>query len=238
MTELEIYFNNTQSPWGKLFYKAIWEQLNFARELKILDFGSGFGITSNHLADCNEVIAIEPNNQMILMRIQENNYTQINGSVELLDDFKDEEFDLIICHNVLEYIDDKEKYMKSFARLLKAGGRLSLVKHNHCGRILQRVAHDNDIELALKLVNNEPAIAQNFGEIKYYDNKKLSQWSELFDFKILEQYGVRTFFALHSDDTRYNEDWIRQIHELETKVSQIDEFRNIAFFNHLIFEKL
>ena len=33
-------------------------------------------------------------------------YTQIVGDINALDTFNDETFDIIICHNVLEYIDD------------------------------------------------------------------------------------------------------------------------------------
>jgi len=39
---------------------------------KILDFGSGFGTTENHLAKNNDVFAIEPNADMVEARICKN----------------------------------------------------------------------------------------------------------------------------------------------------------------------
>ena len=49
----------------------------------------------------------------------------------------DETFDIIICHNVLEYIDDKETVVKALSRVLKKDGILSIAKHNRAGRVMQ-----------------------------------------------------------------------------------------------------
>jgi S-adenosylmethionine-dependent methyltransferase len=238
LTDLEIYYDNTQSPWGRLLYSMIWRQLSFAKSMKILDFGSGFGITANHLSNDNEVIAIEPNAQMIDMRFQENAYVQMHGSIELLGLIPAQSFDMILCHNILEYIDEKEQYVAALLPLLKSGGKLSLVKHNHFGRIMQRVAHDNDIETAMKILNGEPAIAQNFGEIKYYDMPVIQKWVDIYGLKIIDNLGIRAFYALHSDDSsKHNECWTEEILKLEFAAMRIEEFRNIAFYHHIILEK-
>lgn len=49
-------------------------------------------------------------------------YTQIVGNVNALSAFKNETFDMINCHNVLEYIDDKAAVVKALARVLKKDG--------------------------------------------------------------------------------------------------------------------
>lgn len=88
-----------------------------ALKKKILDFGSGEGITANHYAGENDVIAIEPSEEMLSKTWKDNEYTQITGDIHALSAFKDETFDLIICHNVLEYIDDKAAVVKALARV-------------------------------------------------------------------------------------------------------------------------
>ena len=35
---------------------------------RVLDFGSGFGLVANHLAQNNEVLAVEPNEEMVALR--------------------------------------------------------------------------------------------------------------------------------------------------------------------------
>ena len=84
----------------------VWEQLGNIEGKKILDFGSGEGITANHFAEKNDVTTIEPSEEMLSNAWKDYEYTQIVGDINALDTFNDETFDIIICHNVLEYIDD------------------------------------------------------------------------------------------------------------------------------------
>lgn len=41
--------------WERLFKKIVWKQLGDMEGKKILDFGSGEGITANHFAEKNDV---------------------------------------------------------------------------------------------------------------------------------------------------------------------------------------
>ena len=159
--ELQNFRDNMKQPWGRLYYKLIWSQLadfadsDTARRVptKILDFGSGFGTTSNYLAKNNEVIAVEPNVDMTEERERENNYTQLNGKIEKLKDFSDGYFDVVTCHNVLEFVPERAEYVKEFSRVLKSGGIMSIVKHNKTGRIMFRVIFENNIDEAIKLLD-------------------------------------------------------------------------------------
>ena len=63
--KLYSYFDYVNEPWGKLFYLCAWKQLPELKGKKILDFGSGFGITAEHLSKDNDVIAVEPSEDMI-----------------------------------------------------------------------------------------------------------------------------------------------------------------------------
>ena len=68
---------------------------------------------------------------------------------------KSDSFDLIICHNVLEYIDDKKTAITEMSRLLKTGGTLSIVKHNRFGRVMQMAVLLNDINRANDLLDGK-----------------------------------------------------------------------------------
>lgn len=238
MTDLEIYFDNTQKPWGQLFYRILWEQLAFAQHLDILDFGSGFGITANHLAANNRVAAVEPNEKMCEMRMRDNAYVQITGGLEALSAFNGGTFDLIVCHNVLEYVDDKAGYLAALCPLLKSKGKLSLVKHNPLGRVMQKAVFDNDAEQALQLLNGETAYAQNFGPIRYYALAHLHELAASLGMRAVCEWGVRTFFALYPDNAvRFNPEWVQSMFKLEMEAAAVQAFRDIAFYNHIILEK-
>lgn len=70
-------------------------------------------MTANHYAKNNEVFAIEPDENIITQRFNENNYVQLCGSLDKLYEFEDNYFDVIFCHNVLEYADKREEIVKN-----------------------------------------------------------------------------------------------------------------------------
>ena len=103
---LQAYKAHLQAPWGKLQYDIVFVFLESLKGQKILDFGSGFGIVADFLAEKNQVTAIEPSPEMIVERKQEFSYEQLQGSLDLLQQLPDQSFEVIICHNVLEYVSD------------------------------------------------------------------------------------------------------------------------------------
>ena len=52
---LQAYKAHLQAPWGKLQYDIIFAFLKSLKGQKILDFGSGFGIVADFLAEKNQV---------------------------------------------------------------------------------------------------------------------------------------------------------------------------------------
>ena len=51
----------------------------------MLDFGSGFGLVANHLAKDNEVLAVEPNEEMVALQAQDRPYQQLVGSLDQME---------------------------------------------------------------------------------------------------------------------------------------------------------
>lgn len=84
--------------------------------------------------------------------------------------FENETFDIIICHNVLEYAEDRANIVKEFARILKPNGKISIVKHNGAGRVMQIVVLLNDFEHAHSLLDGNDGMASKYGAIRYYED--------------------------------------------------------------------
>lgn len=226
------YLDSVNAPWGRLFYELAWH--NIACEgKKILDFGSGFGKTANHLAKCNEVVAVEPNEEMLAHRFTENDYEQIVGGLEKLKSMPEQSFDVIICHNVLEYVNDRKEVLKEFYRLLKPDGCISLIKHNKAGKIMQKIVFEYNVEEAMTLLDNEDVESVNFGMIREYDTCELEEYAKGM-FKIDKIYGLRMFFALQRNELKVGDEWFANMYNLECKAEEIKEFRDIAFFHHII----
>ena len=148
--------------WERLLKKIVWAQLGDIRGKNILDFGSGEGITANHFAENNNVVAIEPSEEMLVNRWVNFEYRQIQGDVTKLSDFEDNTFDMIICHNVLEYIEDKQSILAELYRVLKPHGVLSIVKHNRAGRVMQMAVLLDELEKANELLDGKNSTASKF----------------------------------------------------------------------------
>ena len=233
---LKNYIENINSPWGTMMYRIVWAQIGDLKGLKILDLGSGFGLTANHFSQYNEVVAIEPNTEMAENRITNFEYIQLVGSLDKLKSFEDNSFDYIICHNVLEYVSDIDSILKEFERVMKTGGRISIVKHNHSGRIIHKVVFENNIEEALDLLNGGTSQAQNFGTIHYYDIENVLEKNKSLHIEKIN--GVRTFCGLQQkNEIKYEDNWADRMFKVEMRVCDDDAFKAISFYHHIILLK-
>lgn len=222
--------------WELLQKQMTFKQLGEISGVNILDFGSGNGAVASYYAEKNTVTAIEPDIDAIKNRIQDFKYTQIFGNITALTSFQDKTFDMIICHNVFEYAAEREAVMKKFSRLLKIGGTLSVLKHNRTGRVMQMTVLLNNFESANSLLDGNNSTAQKYGTINYYDDEDLLKWSD--SFYIDKIFGQRTFWDLQQNqEIHKDKEWQRKMLEIENRVSTIDEFKNIAFFHHIILKK-
>ena len=223
------------NTWDYLIKQMLWKQLGFVRDMKILDFGSGAGETAAHLAACNVVTAVEPSPDMLADRT-EGTYTQLQGGIELVQAMPEKAFDMIVCHNVLEYVDEKETYLRELARVVKPGGYLSLVKHNRPGRGMQMTVLLNDFDMANRLLDGGNGTTSKFGDIRYYEDKDALRW--LPDFTCEMLWGARTFWDLQQKQECHTDAvWQQRMLALEERVSTMPQYQNIAFFHHLLMKK-
>jgi len=237
---IEEYYQLTKQPWGKLFYETIWEQIDIVngKTCNILDFGSGFGITAKHYSENHNVIAVEPNPLMLERRIT-GGYEQLTGGIEHVIAFPDNYFDFVICHNVLEYCENREQIFKELARVIRSKGRLSLIKHNKEGKVIHTAVFDANPRKAVELLKDiDTDCSKSFGKRHVYSEEELIKWAENSGMGIVKKYGVRTFFSLIQDNSiKYDADWYSDMLMLERAVSGTEPYRSIAFFHHYILIK-
>lgn len=228
-----------EKPWGRMFYEMIFKQLAISnrRPLKILDFGAGFCVTASHYAKEHDVTAVEPDENMLKLRIG-SGYKLIKGSAQVLNSFYNEAFDLVLCHNVLEYAENRSFMLNQFSRVLKPNGKLSIVKHNLPGRIFANAVFNDDPKTSLDLLESGDKSNNMFGMRNTYSNEDLIDYLNGVGLSLTAIYGIRTFFGLsESDDVKSSEEWYENMIKLEMKVCNMEIYKNVAFFNHLIFEK-
>ena len=79
-------------------------------------------------------------------------------------------------------------------------------------------------------------MTSKYGAIRYYKNEDIEKWNP--NLKITKTFGIRTFWDMQQNqEIHKNSDWQEKMIEIEMRVSDMEEYKNIAFFHHLIIEK-
>ena len=229
--DIQQYKQMLEQPWGKIQYEITFAQLEHIKGKKILDFGSGFGLVSHFLAQNNEVVAIEPQQEM-LFAYSNHTYKKILGSLEQVEKFESESFDIVLCHNVLEYIDEncRLKYLSELKRVLKQDGKLSIIKHNQVGKIMQAVVFSNDVDQALDLLNGNEFKSVSFSQGTMYTIDELLEMSKM---KLENYQAIRTFYSLQMNEVKTKDNWLEKMTEMELAVCDLYPYKDISFLQHV-----
>lgn len=229
--DIQKYKQMLEQPWGKIQYEITFAQLVHLKNKKILDFGSGLGLVSQFLGENNEVVAIEPEKEM-LFAYSNHTYEKILGSLEQVEKFEAESFDIVLCHNVLEYIEEnnREKYLSEFKRVLKRDGKLSIIKHNQVGKIMQAVVFSNDVDQALDLLKGNEFRSVSFNSGTTYTIDKLLEISKM---KLDKYQAIRTFYSLQINEVKTQDTWIEKMTEMELSVCDLYPYKDISFLQHV-----
>ena len=229
--DIQQYKQMLEQPWGKIQYEITFAQLEHIKGKKILDFGSGFGLVSHFLAQNNEVLAIEPQEEM-LFAYSNQGYKKILGSLEQVKKFESESFDIVLCHNVLEYIDEncRVNYLAELKRVLKRDGKLSIIKHNQVGKIMQSVVFSNDVDQALDLLNGNEFKSVSFSQGTTYTIDELLEMSKM---KLENYQAIRTFYSLQMNEVKTKDNWLEKMTEMELAVCDLYPYKDISFLQHI-----
>ena len=229
--DIQQYKQMLEQPWGKIQYEITFAQLVHLKNKKILDFGSGLGLVSQFLSENNEVVAIEPEKEM-LFAYPNHTYEKILGSLEQVKKFEAESFDIVLCHNVLEYIEEnnRENYLSELKRVLKQDGKLSIIKHNQVGKIMQAVVFSNDVDQALDLLKGNEFRSVSFNAGTTYTIDKLLEMSKM---KLVKYQAIRTFYSLQMNEVKTQDKWLEKMTEMELAVCDLYPYKDISFLQHV-----
>lgn len=98
---------------------------------------------------------------------------------------------------------------------------------------MQKAVFEYKIDEAMELLRGKDVKSLNFGTIREYDDSDLDLYSRGC-LSIEKTFGVRIFFALQRNEVKREEDWLQKMFQLECMVEERPEFREIAFFHHII----
>jgi S-adenosylmethionine-dependent methyltransferase len=238
-------------PWGRL--RRTMTQANLRRHigatpLRILDAGGGNGLDSIPLAaaghhvtivDYSAAMLAEAARNATAAQAQERVMTRQAELLALPELFAQPCFDLVLCHNVLQYVDDVPALLSTVATPLHAGGLLSIMSVNRYAIPYRAAFFRDDLAEAYEKIDarNEPAVL--FGtRMNEYAAEEIAAMLPAAGFVAIQDYGIRCMCDYWGDNERKSDPTIfAQLEQLELALSDRHPYKLLARYFQLVARK-
>jgi S-adenosylmethionine-dependent methyltransferase len=227
---------------GRLRSELAWENLRGilprdASEHRALDVGGGTGFASIRLARMGYgVVMLDGSEPMLRIARQHAEACRVTPRIsfchaeagQLRELFAAESFDVIVCHNLLEYTDNPSRTVRDIAHVLRKDGVISALVRNRAGEVLKEAVKSGDWKLATANLTAETVADTLYGNrMRVFSPADLHELLARAGLEAVAQHGVRVFFDYlcleNPTDATYS-----QIFELESTLGARPEFSAIA----------
>jgi len=215
------------------------------RSLQVLDAGGGNGLDALYLAGLGHEVSLLDESMAMLADFEEqsinipaaNHVTTCNANIrDIPKHYSDEQFDLVLCHNVIQYVNDWESILRNAVQPLKSGGVFSLITRNRQALPYQLdvdAIDAEEIDQVIESFNHRSAVFDS--NIMLFTPSVLVEWLQSNGFQVLQQYGILSLhhYANVADQTEH-ETLIAKLEHLEYKLGQLSPHRDVARYVQLV----
>ncbi len=155
--------------------------------------------------------------------------------VHLANLFPAEFFDVALCHNVLEYVDDAGAVFRAAARLLRGSSAiLSVMVRSQAGEVLRAAIRDGDLAAAERDLTAEWGHESLYGgSVRLFTPDSLHAMLTAASLAVTTERGVRVMSDYLPARVSRGDDYER-IFELERKLGVRPEFAAVARYTHCL----
>ncbi len=148
-------------------------------------------------------------------------------------------FDLILCHNILEYVDNPGAMLRGAARTLReSSGILSLLVRNQAGEVLKAAIQGGDLATAEHNLAAEWGHESLYGgRVRLFAAENLHAMLVAASFAVTAERGVRVVSDYLPPRVPGTAEYHR-IFELERKLGRRSEFAAVARYTHFLAHRL
>jgi S-adenosylmethionine-dependent methyltransferase len=246
----------TASLKGRLRQFLILEQLQRhlpagQGQLRILDAGCGLGeLASALLPQARKMVLLDFSAEMLAAarkRLTAAHTTAALESLELVagpleelaGNLPEGYFDLILCHNVLEYVADPATVLALLAARLAPAGVLSLVTANRYSDAIKLALGKFDLVAARRALAKQTSAAELFDRAakQTFSPTQLGAMVQELGLSLAGRYGVRAFADYLPEKIAQAPENEAPLFELEQAVGRLEECLALARYSHLICHK-
>jgi S-adenosylmethionine-dependent methyltransferase len=250
-SEAEKYAAYLETPEGRLRLDLPFSNLReflplpeATTSLRALDLGCGTGANGLRLARLGYQVTLMDSSAAMLKIAQkaaqesglgEKIETKQGDADRLAELFAEGAFDVILCHNILEFVEEPGTVLHSAARALRnPSGILSVLVRNRAGEVLKAAILSGDVAAA---ANNLSAQWGNEalygGKVRLFTPETTRTLLQTAALEVIAQRGVRVVADYLSPRVSLSEEYER-VFELERKLGSRPDFSAVARYTHCV----
>lgn len=144
-------------------------------------------------------------------------------------------FDVVLCHNILEYVDDPYAVLCGAARALRDQSSLmSILVRNQAGEVLKAAIKEGDLAAAEQNLTAEWAHESLYGgKVRLFTAEGLRSMLAAASLEVIAERGVRVMSDYLPASVSQNDEYQR-IFELERKLGRRPEFAAVARYTQCL----
>ncbi len=217
------------------------------RSLRALDLGCGTGATAVRLARLGiHMTLLDSSSAMLDIAKREAREAGVDEKIALKHGdaaqvgklFPAGSFDVVLCHNILEYVDDPNVVLSSAAQVLRSDstriGILSVLVRNQAGEVLKAGIEAGDLGAAERNLTAGWGYESLFGgRVRLFTLDSLQLMMKGASLTVAAERGVRVISDYLPSQVSRREEYER-IFELERKLGSRPEFAAVARYIQII----
>jgi S-adenosylmethionine-dependent methyltransferase len=238
-----------QTPEGRLRLDLAFANLRdflptATESLRALDIGCGTGAIGVRLARLGTHVTLLDESLPMLdlakhaaqrAGVSERIALHHGDATQLANLFDAGSFDVVLCHNVLELVDDPCAVLRALSRLLRDSSSMaSVLVRNQAGEVLKAAIQNGDLSVAERNLTAEWGDESLYGgRVRLFAEGPLHAMITAASLAVAAKFGVRVVSDyLPAGVSRSRE--YQRIFELERKLGRRPEFIRIARYTHCL----
>ena len=206
--------------------------------LKILDAGCGLGYMALYLAQQGHEVVLCDHSAEMLQRAKQlfaekapaAKVTFIESPVQTLQQHVQGQFDLVLFHAVLEWINEPQRTLEGLVSILRPGGYFSLLFYNRNSLVMRNLLRGNFRKLAAEQYVGDPKSLTPTNPLLPED---VYGWLEAIGLTLLSRTGVRIIYDYLSRDLREQRS-LEDILEMERQFCRQEPFVALGRYMHVL----
>jgi S-adenosylmethionine-dependent methyltransferase len=214
------------------------------RSLRALDLGCGTGALAARLARLGLHVTLLDSSEPMLdlakraareSGVAERMTFEHGDAAQLANLFPAESFDVILCHNLLEYVDDPGAVLSGASRALRdSSAIISVIVRNRSGEVLKAAIQAGDLSEAEASLTAEWGLESLYGgKARLFSADSLNAMLTTASLTLIAERGVRVISDYLPPQVSRSAEYDR-IFELERKLGKRPEFAAVARYTHCL----